>query len=164
MECGVVGQHYETPYFHSRHQHPPSWNGPAKSLGPIQPLPHKGRTFTTPAGANGVWPLLRPVSVTQKNKLSTMFSTNVQSIDLPMDCTAWRFCMKQSNGCSTPAPRSSAAKQWFCNSLKQDPTDANKSRDENYATETGHRCAGTNHRNDLLRLSVITAGIDKRFA
>ena len=24
MECGVVGQHYETPYFHPRHR--PSWN------------------------------------------------------------------------------------------------------------------------------------------
>jgi len=35
MECGVVGQHYETPYFHLRHRHPPSWNGPSKnSVGP----------------------------------------------------------------------------------------------------------------------------------
>ena len=32
MECWVVAQHHETPYFHLRH---PSWNGPAwKSLGP----------------------------------------------------------------------------------------------------------------------------------
>ena len=31
-----------------------------------------------------------------------------------MDCTAWRFwTMRQSNGCSTPVPRSSAAKQWL---------------------------------------------------
>ena len=37
-----------------------------------------------------------------------------QSIDLPMDCMAWRFwTMRPPNGCSTPAPRSSAAKQWF---------------------------------------------------
>ena len=43
-----------------------------------------------------------------------MLSSNVQSIDLPMDCMAWRFwTMRQVNGCSTPAPRSSAAKQWF---------------------------------------------------
>jgi len=35
-------------------------------------------------------------------------STSVQSI---MDWTAWRFwTMRQSNGCSTPALRSSAAK------------------------------------------------------
>jgi len=32
------------------------------------------------------------------------------AIDLPMDCTTWRFwMMRQSNGCSTPALRSSAA-------------------------------------------------------
>jgi len=43
-----------------------------------------------------------------------MLSSNVQSIDLLMDCMAWRFwTMRQPNGCSTPAPRSSAAKQWF---------------------------------------------------
>jgi len=32
-----------------------------------------------------VWPLLRTVSK-KKNKLSTMLSSNVQSIDLPMYC------------------------------------------------------------------------------
>jgi len=38
----------------------------------------------------------------------------VQSIDLPMDGTTWRFwTMRQVNGCSRPAPRSSAVKQWF---------------------------------------------------
>jgi len=40
---------------------------------------------------NGVWPPLRPVTVAQKNKPSTMLSSHVQSIDLPMDCTAWRI-------------------------------------------------------------------------
>ena len=60
-----------------------------------------------------VRPLLKFVSVAQKNKLSTMLSSNVQSIDFPVDCTTWRFWMTiQSNGFSTPAPRSSAAKQW----------------------------------------------------
>ena len=44
----------------------------------------------------------------------TMSSSNVQSIDLTINCTAWRFgIMRQLNGCSTPAPRSSAAKQWI---------------------------------------------------
>ena len=42
----------------------------------------------THAGTNRLWPPLRPVSVAQKNKLSTMLSSNVQSIDLPMDCMA----------------------------------------------------------------------------
>ena len=41
-----------------------------------------------PAYTNGVWPPLQPVSVVQKNKPSTMLSFNVQSINLPMDCTA----------------------------------------------------------------------------
>ena len=68
---------------------------------------------SAPACTNGVWPPLRPVSVAQ-NKPSTMLSSNVQSIDLPMDCTAWRFwTMRQLNGCSIPAPKSSAAKQWI---------------------------------------------------
>ena len=46
---------------------------------------------------------------------------NVQSIDLLMVCTAWRcWTMRQLNGCSIPAPRSSAAKQWFMkNRLKR---------------------------------------------
>ena len=69
---------------------------------------------SAPARTNGVWPPLRPVSVAQKNKPSTMLSSNVQSIDLPIDCMAWRFwTMRQSNGCSTPAPRFSATKQWL---------------------------------------------------
>ena len=69
---------------------------------------------SAPACTNGVWPPLRPVSVAQKNKPSTMCSSTVQSIDLPMDCTPWRFwTMRQLNGCSTPAPKSSAAKQWL---------------------------------------------------
>jgi len=60
-------------------------------------------------GVNGVWPPLQHASVAHKNKLSTMLSSNVPSIDL-MDCTAWRFwMMRQSNGCSAPAPRSIAA-------------------------------------------------------
>ena len=35
-----------------------------------------------------------------------MLSSNVQSFNFPMDCTAWRFwTTKQSNDCSTPAPQ-----------------------------------------------------------
>ena len=44
MEYGVVGQHYETPYFHPRHGHPHSWNGPAKySVGPVRLRTDVGR-------------------------------------------------------------------------------------------------------------------------
>jgi len=50
------------------------------------------------------------LSMAYKNKPSTILSSNIQPIDLPMDCMAWRFwTMRQSNGCSTPAPRSSTA-------------------------------------------------------
>jgi len=66
----------------------------------------------TPAGTNGVCPPLLHVSVVHKNKPSTMFSSNVQSIDLHMDCTAWRFSMmRQLNSNSTSAPRTSAASE-----------------------------------------------------
>ena len=47
-------------------------------------------------------------------------SSNVQSIDLPTDWTVWRFwTMRQPNGFSTPAPKSSAAKQWIKEKLAQ---------------------------------------------
>ena len=93
--------------------HPLEW--------PFQEEPGSGSTasapvsdVSSPACTNEVCPPLRPVSVAQKNKPSTMLSSNVQSIDLLVDCMAWRFwTMRQLNGCSTPAPRSSAVKQWF---------------------------------------------------
>ena len=99
--------------FHPRHWHPPpEW--------PFQTEPRSGVStsapvlaVSAPACTNGVWPPLRPVSMAQ-NKPSTMLSSSVQSIDLLMDCMAWRFwTMRQSNGCSTSALRSSAAKEWF---------------------------------------------------
>jgi len=55
-----------------------------------------------------------------EKQTSTMSSFNVQSIDLPTDCTAWRFwTMRQTNGCSTPSPKSSAGKQWIKEELAQ---------------------------------------------
>ena len=57
--------------------------------------------ISVPTCTNWVWPPQRPVSVAQKNKPSTMLSSNVQSIDLAMECIAWQFLMTwQSNGCS----------------------------------------------------------------
>ena len=67
---------------------------------------------SAPAYTNGVWLPLRLVSVGQKNRLLTILSFIVQSINLPMEHMAWRFLMKQSNGCSTSAPRPVAALQW----------------------------------------------------
>jgi len=111
MECGVGEQPHKTPHFHPWHRHhPPEW--------PSQEEPGSGLTTSSdasvPACTNGVCPPLRPVSVAQKNKPSTMLFSNVQSIDLLMDCMAWRFwTMRQSNGWSTSVLRSTAAKQWF---------------------------------------------------
>jgi len=113
-ECAVGGQPHNTRIFiPDTVTHPTEW--------PSQEEPGSGLTasalvsdVSTPTCTHGVWPPLPSVSVAQKNQPSTMLSSNVQSIDHLMDCTAWRFwTMRQSNGCSTPAPRSRAAKQWF---------------------------------------------------
>jgi len=49
------------------------------------------------------------------------YGTEKQTVDLPMISTARRFwLMRQLNGCSTPAPRSSAAKQWIDRSGSND--------------------------------------------
>ena len=66
------------------------------------------------------WSMTSFAACVAQKSTSTMLSSNVQSNDLLMDCTGWQFwTMRQSNGCSTLAPRSSAAKQWFNNSLKR---------------------------------------------
>jgi len=44
-----------------------------------------------PAYTNGYGPTLRPVNVAQNNKPLTMLSSIVRSIDVPMECTVWRF-------------------------------------------------------------------------
>jgi len=41
-------------------------------------------------GVGRFWPLLQFASGAQQIKSLTIFSSNVQSINLPMDCTAWR--------------------------------------------------------------------------
>ena len=109
---------------------------------------HSGSGLTTSAPLSNVSApahhkrcvtLLQPVSVVQKNRLLTMLSSNVQSIDLPMDCTAWRFwTMRQSNGCSTLAARSNAAKQWFGRTGSND--------DEGYALTSGSSPTGLKQR------------------
>jgi len=113
MEWRVDGQTHKTPFSSPTPANPPEWPSPEE--------PGSGSTASAPvldvsppACTNGVWPPLRLVSVAQKNKPSTMLSSSVQSIDFPMDCMAW-WCWttRQLNGCSTPAPRSSAPKQWF---------------------------------------------------
>jgi len=56
---------------------------------------------SAPDYKNRSWPLLQLVSVAQKNRPLTMLYFTVQSIDLPMDCMAWRFWMtRQSNACA----------------------------------------------------------------
>ena len=46
---------------------------------------------STPACTNGVWPPLQPVWRRRTNRRPCMLSSNVQFIDLPVDCMAWRF-------------------------------------------------------------------------
>jgi len=112
MECGVDRQPRKIPHFHPQHRHPP----------PGMTLPrrawvwlHRLRTSVglfTPACTNGVWPPLLPVWRRRTNRQPCCPPMSNQST--PTDCMAWRFwTMKQSNGCSTPSPRFSAAKQWF---------------------------------------------------
>ena len=55
------------------------------------------------------------------------FSSNVQPTDLLMDYTAWRFwSIKQSSGCSTSDPRSSAAKNWLKRRRRSEYRDSHK--------------------------------------
>ena len=106
-------QPYETPYFHSRQRNPKfsEWTS--------QEQPGSGSTasalvsdISAPSCTNGRWPLQRPVSVVQKNKPSSMLSSNIRSINLLMDWTTrWFWTMRQSICCSTPVSRSSKIKQ-----------------------------------------------------
>jgi len=112
-EWGVVGEQNKTLYFFPRHRYPPSRNSPwacqeqrGSGLTASAPL----SDVFVPAYKNVAWPLLRLVSVAQRHRQLTMLSFTVQSIDLPVECMAWRFWMtRKPNGCSTPAPRSTAA-------------------------------------------------------
>ena len=107
-----------------RHRHPPSFipdtgTHPLSSPTPAPTLlewpfwEQRGSGLTASAAipdvsalacTNGVWPPMQPVSVVQNNKSSTMLSSNLQFIDLPIDCTAWRlWMMRHWNGCSISA-------------------------------------------------------------
>ena len=74
-----VQQPHKTPHFNSRHRYTHTRNDPTKKMGLAQ-LPVSD--VFAPACANGVWPLLRRVSVAQ-NKPSTMSSSTVQSVHPP---------------------------------------------------------------------------------
>jgi len=63
---------------------------------------------STPAYTNGAWPLPQLKSVVHKNWLLTMLSSNVQTINHPTECIAWRPWTRKSKGCSTPSQRSGA--------------------------------------------------------
>ena len=103
MDCRMGGQSHKTPHFNSRHRYTPTPRMTLSRRAWVRLNCLRRLDVSAPACTNGVWPL-RPVSVAQ-NKLLTMPSSTVQSIDLPMDYTAWRFwTMRQLNGCPTPAP------------------------------------------------------------
>jgi len=115
MECELGSQPHKTPDFHPQwHRHPLPWNDPPRkawvrlnrhriSVGHFRSCLFKLGMASSATCECGL-----------EEQPSTLLSFNVQSIDLPMDCMACRFwTMRQSNGCSTPALISSAAKQWF---------------------------------------------------
>jgi len=114
MECGVGEKSHKTPHFHPWYRQIPPGATPQEKPEPCLTASALVWGVSAAVCTNAVWPPLWHVSVAQKNKPSNMSSSNVQSIDLPMDCTAWWFwTMRQPNGYSTSAPRSNAAKQWL---------------------------------------------------
>ena len=122
MECGVVSQHCEIPYFHPRHRNPTSWNGPSKnSVDPAEPPPHQCRTF----------PLLF-AQMWYGPYAACKCGVEEQTVDhVVLQCPIYRppqsswTARPDGSGrwddpmaaqhlrCSTFAPRSSAAKQWL---------------------------------------------------
>jgi len=91
MQRGVGVQPHKTLYFNSRHRYTPPTEWPSQEepgSGSTASAPRTGVGRFRSACTNGVWPPLRPVSVAQKNKPSTMSFSFVQSIDLPTDYTA----------------------------------------------------------------------------
>jgi len=68
-----------------------TWSGWTTLRDSVLSFPTSAPTLpdtSAPVCTNGVWPPLRLVSLAQKNEPSTMLFSNVQSIDLLMDCTA----------------------------------------------------------------------------
>ena len=119
MECGKVGEHYKTPYFHLW---PTLLEWPCQEQrGLAQPPPNQWQTFP-PLFAWMGWDHFCGLWVRRRrsNHWSCCLPMSNPWLDLPMDCTAWWFwTMRQSNGCSTPAPRSSAAKPWIERTVSQ---------------------------------------------
>ena len=101
------------------HTHPewPSQEEPGSGLTAYAPV----SDVSGPGCTNGVWPPLRLVSVAQKIKSSTMSSSKSNPSTSPRTARPdgsgrWD---RQPNGCSTPALKSSAAKQWINEEVAQ---------------------------------------------
>jgi len=84
--CRAIPITIAGPFLENLHQS--SRNSPAKNSVSGLTASAPVLNISVPPYTNGVWPLLRLVSVTQKNRASTMLSSNVQSIEHPTDCTA----------------------------------------------------------------------------
>jgi len=104
MECRVAGQHYETVHFHPRHWHPPGMILSKTAWVQLNCLCTNVVRFYSWLH-KWVWLPLQPVSVVKKNKPSTMLSSNVQFINVPMDCMAWPLWKtRQMNGSAQHMP------------------------------------------------------------
>jgi len=103
MKCGVVGEHYETPYFHPRHRYSPSRNGPAKnSMGPAQPLPHRCRTFSLLPTQMGMTPSAACECAAEQTVHHVVLQCPIHRP--PHGLTV--LDGETIEGCSTPTPRS----------------------------------------------------------
>jgi len=116
VQCLVVEDHYETAHIHPELA-PNLLEWPCqeqRTVGPVLTASAPVSDISAPACTNETSPPLRPVTVAQRNRPLTMLSLTVQSINLPMERIVETVrTRKQSNGCSTPASRSSATWQWI---------------------------------------------------
>ena len=114
MECRVGRQPHKTSHFHPQHRHPP--------FGVT--LPRKAWVWlnhlhTSFGRFHSCWYKWGMASSSACECWAEEQTIDHVALQCPihrslMECMAWRFwTMRQSNGCSTPALRSSAANQWL---------------------------------------------------
>ena len=72
MECGVVGEHHETPCSHHQHRHLPPRRGPIKnSVVPALIVSTRVSDVSAPVYTNCVW--LLPLTTAKANRLARTF-------------------------------------------------------------------------------------------
>jgi len=111
MEYGVVGEHYATPHFPSLTSAPTHLEWLCKEqrgsgITPSAPV----SDVSTPAYTNVSWPYCSLWVWRRRTDRWPCCPPPVSNPSTPMEGMTWRFWMTRiSNGCLTPAPRSSAS-------------------------------------------------------